>query len=173
MRLRGVFKKRFFYIPYRMLVAFFAILGIAAAVFTVFSALPKDYKHPTTGIVVIVLSLFLFIPLLLSFIDEEKRSALFVGIGFILFFGLPLTLFVFADVYMHTGIMDTNNDFAVVRDESTCMYFSVVTFTTLGYGDFCPTQEARGTAALEAIVGYIFWGIFIGTVLHLLRRRRP
>ena len=41
------------------------------------------------------------------------------------------------------------------------MYFSFITLTTLGYGDFRPVGWWRCLAAFEAIVGYIFLGVFV------------
>jgi voltage-gated potassium channel Kch len=37
----------------------------------------------------------------------------------------------------------------------TALYLSVVTFTTLGYGDLAPRQEFRLVAASEALAGIL------------------
>ena len=42
-----------------------------------------------------------------------------------------------------------------------CVYFSVVTFTTLGYGDITPTGMARPVAAFEAFAGAFMMALFI------------
>ncbi len=34
----------------------------------------------------------------------------------------------------------------------SCLYYSVVTFTTLGYGDFTPIGISRAIAAIEAFI---------------------
>ena len=41
------------------------------------------------------------------------------------------------------------------------VYFSVVTFTTLGYGDIQPLGVTRLFAALEALIGYFIFGLFV------------
>ena len=41
------------------------------------------------------------------------------------------------------------------------LYFSIVTFTTLGYGDITPTAEFRLLAASEALVGVMLTGLFL------------
>lgn len=51
----------------------------------------------------------------------------------------------------------------------TYMYFSTVTFSTLGYGDFAPMPAARGIAAFQAVLGNLHLGIFVGTVLVALK----
>jgi hypothetical protein len=66
-------------------------------------------------------------------------------------------LWAFAYVYRLLGIADTaatNINAKPVKDAIDCFYFSVVTFTTVGYGDFRPLPPARLVAALEAVIGY-------------------
>ncbi len=41
------------------------------------------------------------------------------------------------------------------------LYFSAVTFSTLGYGDFQPAKEARPLAAIEAVVGNLHLGVLV------------
>jgi hypothetical protein len=40
--------------------------------------------------------------------------------------------------------------------------FSVVTWTTLGYGDFTPPTDIRLITAMQALLGYAFFGIVVG-----------
>jgi L-cystine uptake protein TcyP (sodium:dicarboxylate symporter family) len=43
------------------------------------------------------------------------------------------------------------------------IYFSVVTFTTLGYGNFVPANTAAEViAAFEAIIGFAIFALLIG-----------
>ena len=42
------------------------------------------------------------------------------------------------------------------------LYFSVVTFTTLGYGDYVPTGPARIFAAVEAMLGFTYFAVIVG-----------
>lgn len=42
-----------------------------------------------------------------------------------------------------------------------CAYFSVVTFTSLGYGDIVPHGTSKIFACLEVVVGLAFLGVFI------------
>ncbi len=43
-------------------------------------------------------------------------------------------------------------------DFETALYFSIVSFSTLGYGDVIPPQEWRIVAALEGINGFLLIG---------------
>lgn len=46
----------------------------------------------------------------------------------------------------------------------TALYFSIVTFTTLGYGDLHPASAFRLVAASEALVGLLLSGLFLFTL---------
>jgi len=48
------------------------------------------------------------------------------------------------------------------------IYFSVVTMTTLGFGDMIPTTpHARMLAAAEALVGQIYLTVFVARLVGL------
>jgi hypothetical protein len=55
-------------------------------------------------------------------------------------------------------------------DPTGALYFSIVTWTTLGYGDLLPATDIRLVAALEALMGYAFFGLAVGLGTHLLSR---
>ncbi len=46
-----------------------------------------------------------------------------------------------------------------------CLYFSAVTVTTLGYGDYLPLSYGRLVAGLEAVVGVIIIGVFVSRLV--------
>ncbi len=52
-----------------------------------------------------------------------------------------------------------------VHDRVAAFYFSVVTFTTLGYGDFQPLPEYRLVAAAQAVLGYVVLGLVVGITI--------
>ena len=52
------------------------------------------------------------------------------------------------------------------------LYFSAVTFTTLGYGDCAPAGLTRAFAAFEALLSYVFVGIVVGLFANMARRHR-
>ena len=81
---------------------------------------------------------------------------------------IALIIMSFALFYHSKGII--NSDSVIVKDLITVIYFSIVTFTTLGYGDFRPTEQIRIFAALEAVLGYICLGLFIATVAVVLQK---
>jgi len=51
------------------------------------------------------------------------------------------------------------------------MYFSVVTLTTLGYGDLAPVSDVgRFFAMTEAIIGQVFLVTIVARLVSLLSR---
>lgn len=82
-----------------------------------------------------------------------------------IFFSALLNIFIFACIYHMYGI--TYNGNLVVGDWYNSIYFSIVTWTTLGYGDFSPPEALRMVAAFEAIVGYLYMAILVGLLLKI------
>jgi hypothetical protein len=76
---------------------------------------------------------------------------------------VAMLLIVYANVYRIEGIIDSSTH-QEIHGSAACFYFSVVTFTTLGYGDFYPSPEARFYAASEAIMGYLALALFISVL---------
>lgn len=72
----------------------------------------------------------------------------------------------FATLYRHWGIsLNAGCDMAFRPLDS--VYFSAVTFTTLGYGDFRPCEWARLPAAGQALLGNLHLGIIVGAAFFL------
>jgi hypothetical protein len=78
---------------------------------------------------------------------------------------LLLTLFlvlsnvvIFANIYRQSkGIeYEENNQIRIMQDKFDSVYYSAVTVTTLGYGDFTPNREARK---------YVLFQLFSGLLL--------
>ena len=71
----------------------------------------------------------------------------------------------FAAYYAHHGIVETGASTATQRVVThmvwDCLYFSIVTFTTLGYGDFRPLGGIRLVAASEALIGAFLMALFV------------
>ena len=68
----------------------------------------------------------------------------------------------FAYVYRVLGLIDLTGN--VTKESVNALYFSIVTWSTLGYGDFRPTEGARLFAAVEAIIGYIYMAFLISVM---------
>lgn len=75
------------------------------------------------------------------------------------------TLVVFANIHVSIGIEPCLTG-SVIEKFLGGLYFSIVTFTTLGYGDYKPVKDGQLLAAFQALLGYIYLGLLIGMVIH-------
>lgn len=83
----------------------------------------------------------------------------------------------YALAFYTAGIEDTARPGQVVTGFWNYLYFSTVTFTTVGYGDFRPCEGARIYAAVEGIFGGFFLpfssaGVFLSKYLQPRRGLR-
>lgn len=105
----------------------------------------------------------------------------------------PLRLFIFIlfTISFFAIIYYTFND-GIIRDvivgenykrEVVCLknygeafYFSVVTITTLGYGDFHPNHDLicgrmiKYVCCIEALIGAVYWSLVVGIFLQFMRK---
>jgi hypothetical protein len=87
----------------------------------------------------------------------------------LLILNLAILILTFAWVHHQIGLMDVSGPAPrPTNDLSDALYFSVVTSTTLGYGDFIPLGPGRPVAALQALVGYLILGILVSTGFQLI-----
>lgn len=82
---------------------------------------------------------------------------------------LAMLLGFFAALYQQLGIIDnTQPGGPVTHSYFTSLYYSVVTFTTLGYGDFYPRGLGRVLAAIQALTGYVILATLASTTALVL-----
>jgi len=124
------------------------------------------------------------LPLLSSKWAISKAVDVFCGYG-----ELPLRvvlfsvieIITFAILYLLIGIGTDNGIVAMHFDQVTSLndnltafadslYFSVVTFTTLGYGDITPIGLSRALAALEAFFGSFTMALFVVVFVKKMTR---
>ena len=77
-----------------------------------------------------------------------------------------LVIYIFAAVFAEFGMLDPLGN--VIHDRTDALYFSVVTWTTLGYGDMRPLVELRLVAASEALLGYLHMGLLVPFIWWML-----
>lgn len=82
-------------------------------------------------------------------------------------------LFFFSGLTFNNQIIayDSNASLAQNFEElMSCAYFSIVTFTTLGYGDITPTGLSRVLAAIEALFGSFTLALFVVVFVKKMTR---
>ncbi len=92
---------------------------------------------------------------LLDAIEEIKLRYLLLGaISSVVFF----SLLYFVGSSYGSGLRQGKDP---VTDFGSCLYFSVVTFTSLGFGDLVPVGYGRLFASLEVAVGLTLFGLAV------------
>jgi Ion channel len=91
-----------------------------------------------------------------------KKTMLFLSLQSV------VLLFIFAGLYRGYGLNAGTNLISMLNDGEGALYFSIVTWTTLGYGDLVPPSDIRLIAALEALMGNLSFGFLVGLGTYLL-----
>ena len=72
------------------------------------------------------------------------------------------------------GVIDSHpsetGEARLSHEIGTCFYLSVMTFTTVGYGDVVPHRNSRILAISEAFLGYFLLGVFLSYVIQTIGR---
>ncbi|TFH22888.1 MAG: two pore domain potassium channel family protein [Myxococcales bacterium] len=144
-------------------------------------ALLSVFIHARSLIVLEHITMIVFLALVVKVLIDHTMSQREVSADLIRA-GLAVYLLVgllFADVYalfdllrpgsfdMGHVVMATNVPHRYARVYATrFIYYSLVTLTTLGFGDITPVSTlARSFSAVEAVVGPVFLAVFIGQLV--------
>lgn len=116
--------------------------------------------------VFIILATLLMVSNLLLTVKDRTIISAFLEILVMLEF-IFIIILLYATLYKHSGLK-SGTSICLVHDGFTSLYFSIVTFTTLGYGDYVPGDDlCKMTAALEALTGYYLLALSITTLVKL------
>ncbi|OED48373.1 hypothetical protein AB838_10600 [Rhodobacteraceae bacterium (ex Bugula neritina AB1)] len=78
-----------------------------------------------------------------------------------------LSIVAFSLLYRNVGLVHGGDP--VYPDAVTALYFSSVTFSTLGYGDFAPNETWRIVASTQALIGNLHLGMIVGSTFAAIR----
>jgi hypothetical protein len=119
----------------------------------------------------------------LRYIKECIFKVLGYGENPFVFFWISfMTILIFSVLFLFSGFeyntilvdRELSIDFSqfgeTVDDIGASLYVSVVTFSTLGYGDVHPIGISRMFACIEALLGLVFMSSFVATFLKRLLR---
>ncbi|NQD95849.1 pentapeptide repeat-containing protein [Pseudomonas sp. CrR25] len=107
---------------------------------------------------------------LLSGYGEKPLNVVLFSLGLIGFCGLLYFLVGVRHGELMLGLALDHSLLTNLKDLLDCLYFSVVTFTTLGYGDISPHGLARPIAAFEAFVGSFTMALFVVVFVKKMTR---
>ena len=149
----------------------FLLLGALApieAVLQWYAVLLPDV-NVFTGVFLRILHYVFLLMLVLLGINQFASAVIYntikealVGI-FLLVGGIVAVIFLYAAEYEKLGLRIAGA--GITRDRLDCLYFSVVTWTTVGYGDLLPEGKARLVAGLEALTGYVLMALLIASFI--------
>jgi hypothetical protein len=71
-------------------------------------------------------------------------------------------VFLFANIYEVIGTVATTGTKEYITGLWEHVYFSVVTFTTLGYGEYTPQGYAKIATSIQAILGLGYFAFIVG-----------
>jgi voltage-gated potassium channel Kch len=115
-----------------------------------------------TNFVFLVLTVFAvyFFLLFAPMKRKDANSELLLVVATLQF--IPIVIVSFAYCYTEVGLKNAS-------ERTDYLYFSIVTFTTLGYGDITPTALSKFYAALQALTGFIFVPVLFAQFVTVLR----
>lgn len=90
-------------------------------------------------------------------------------VWFIFISVFPLLIMSYGIIYESLGLNE-NNVFVEHPHRLTALYFSIVTWTTLGYGDVTPAGFGRVVVSIEVLTGYILSALLIAAVVTEFQR---
>jgi len=116
-----------------------------------------------------------FFIILMSILNTKGRVRIPLTIGCTLVIYFSSSIILFAKLYtfgcVDSGKLDSYFNVMPVRLSSAeSIYFSVISWTTLGYGDYSPLGSLKWVAASEAVLGYLFISVVIAVVFYELRQ---
>lgn len=86
--------------------------------------------------------------------------------------GLIQFVLLFSYVYKGTGLFSVESN-KIIHNGFVSVYFSIITITTVGYGDYIPANNAgRVTVMAESILGYFILAIFIAAFVEAIKKTK-
>ncbi len=102
------------------------------------------------------------------------RSFTELGLTILTFFYCAASTYYVFEKFLGNPITKTGNPYAGVLPFHECIYFIVVTCTTVGYGDISPTSVPSMFLVMFLILaGFSFLPVQVNKILELLREKKP
>lgn len=165
-------KRKYFY--------YACLLALASLVLSI-AALVTDYFILINLVIIIEFIFFTFtLFMVVKHIYVHDEITIHKVLTAIL--GYLLVGFIFAFIYTYISLYDPNILMYITNGLGTqnsywhfsdTLYFSLVTLTSLGFGDIVPvTSHVRMLAAMEAVIGQMYIAVFIARLIGLMVSQR-
>lgn len=119
-------------------------------------------------IAALTIFIFMFLVFLIS-LAVGPISGDWKIIGTVILFivvNIGVIISLFANCYRWLELVPSSDKYQFYN----CLYFSIITWTTVGYGDIQPLGWVRAVAASEALIGYMIMGLLVGVVVSMVQR---
>ncbi len=157
--------RRKWLVAYLALAACIWIAGIAQA------ALPGTHHRleiARTSLFSLLQLMLVWLVVRFSMFDPHasRPDRIVAGIsGYLIIGFMWASLYALNEVIRPGGLVDSS-DQALPGNDGELLYYSLVTLTTTGYGDFVPVSpSARLLASLESVAGTLYLAVFIAALL--------
>ncbi|MEJ8563549.1 ion channel [Yoonia sp. GPGPB17] len=159
----------------RMYMRLSMYLGVGYVLWAVFFGrnASTDYSigFSIAAVTLITASLLVFFQTVLLMPFRDDGSEFKLDVWRLLLDTMISSLFMivaFSVLYRNIGLV---HDSANIKPSALdAIYFSSVTFSTLGYGDFAPQPSIRIIAAAQALLGNLHLGMIVGATFAAIRR---
>jgi hypothetical protein len=94
---------------------------------------------------------------------ETVKAVVISGLTIWMFLAIVLDVLLWALIYLFIPLIEA------LPDLETAFYFSMVTFTTLGFGDVVLTGEWRTLASIQAANGVIIFGWTTALIFYFIQ----
>ena len=152
--------------------ALLRIAGTITAAFVIYALLPGSVHTTPLTAVIFVLALGAF-AVLVGFEVRSVLRATYPALRALEVIALlaPVFLVVFSITYLRMS-QTNEQSFNLPLDHINALYFTVVTFATVGYGDIVArTDSARLVVMIQIILDLAFIGLVVRLLLSAVQRR--
>ncbi len=154
-----------------LLVPLVRAVAVTVIVFTLYFTLPFDKASQFNSVVALLIGLAAVAALLTWQAraitrDPHPRARAFEALAT----SFPIAILVFATTYFLMGQADPAN-FTQPITRIDALYFTVVTFATVGFGDVTPVSEiARLAVTVQIVVDLILVGLVVRVFIQSVQR---
>jgi hypothetical protein len=144
-------------------------VSLAFAVVTILSLFLPVFRVAFSALSIFTISIVLLM-FFVSLVRKGQGSKRTIGdvliVSLVGTFSMP---FLFASIYSRTGIYKSGSTEAMTGIYDA-IYFSFVTWTTLGYGDIVPSEASRVVVIAEVGLGYTLMALLIAALVRSIQR---
>ena len=154
-----------------MVVTFFAIIGV-------YYVVPINVREFVAASVVLVISAVVAFLAVLAWQVREIFRAKIPGLRAVQAVVVAVPLFLTGYAALYVNLSEAQGGFTEEMTRTSALYFSVVVFSSVGFGDIAPTSDLnRLVVTSQMLAGLVFLAtivrLFFGASRMSLQRRQP